>query len=230
LYDEEDAVYRCEDCMHEIWNGICTACGRIYARFQEPVDLVDVDDEDEDLGQPGFHFPLGGPGFMQAALMNQAMHLGMMFQPPPLGYVGDDPGDHPTIVEEAGEDDEEDGYESSFIDDEGPDVVGPENDTIATSSPPPARGTRTRNPRHHAVVISSDEEDSDISTGADQRASTASITQLSSRRNGTARRPRSSFDEGTTRSNDQIRWDSDEEGSHSTSRFVSPVSDHDDEW
>ena len=30
MYDAEDQVYRCLDCMHEIWEGSCSQCGRRY--------------------------------------------------------------------------------------------------------------------------------------------------------------------------------------------------------
>jgi len=31
MYDAEDQVYRCLDCMHEIWGGSCSQCGRHYS-------------------------------------------------------------------------------------------------------------------------------------------------------------------------------------------------------
>jgi len=40
MYDAEDQVYRCLDCMHEIWGGSCSQCGRHY-------DGHDVDASDE---------------------------------------------------------------------------------------------------------------------------------------------------------------------------------------
>ena len=40
MYDAEDQVYRCLDCMHEIWEGLCSQCGRHY-------DGHDVDASDE---------------------------------------------------------------------------------------------------------------------------------------------------------------------------------------
>ena len=30
MYDAEDQVYRCFDCLHEIWGGSCSQCGRHY--------------------------------------------------------------------------------------------------------------------------------------------------------------------------------------------------------
>jgi hypothetical protein len=43
LDDEDGGVYRCYDCMHEIWDGICSSCGRVYHN-------IDEEDEDFDLG------------------------------------------------------------------------------------------------------------------------------------------------------------------------------------
>ncbi|KAK0223855.1 hypothetical protein IW262DRAFT_1369675 [Armillaria fumosa] len=30
MLDEEDGVWRCRDCMHEIWDGVCSNCDRFY--------------------------------------------------------------------------------------------------------------------------------------------------------------------------------------------------------
>jgi hypothetical protein len=47
-YDEEDGgIYRCLDCMHEIWGGICSRCGREYPGHADNDD-DDDDEEDED--------------------------------------------------------------------------------------------------------------------------------------------------------------------------------------
>jgi hypothetical protein len=42
MYDPEDQVYRCLDCMHEIWGGLCSQCGRHYSGH-------DVDASDESV-------------------------------------------------------------------------------------------------------------------------------------------------------------------------------------
>lgn len=45
MYDAEDGgIYRCIDCMHEIWGGACSNCERIYPGHAGPDD----EDEDED--------------------------------------------------------------------------------------------------------------------------------------------------------------------------------------
>ncbi|CAK5263712.1 unnamed protein product [Mycena citricolor] len=43
---EDGGVYRCLDCMHEIWDGVCTSCHRVYPGHQLPED---DDDDDEGL-------------------------------------------------------------------------------------------------------------------------------------------------------------------------------------
>ncbi|KAG6826211.1 hypothetical protein H0H92_000706 [Tricholoma furcatifolium] len=48
MYDAEDGgIYRCIDCMHEIWNGICTNCDREYRGHR---DNDDDDEEDVEFG------------------------------------------------------------------------------------------------------------------------------------------------------------------------------------
>ena len=44
MYDAEDQVYRCLDCMHEIWGDLCSQCGRHYSGH-------DVDASDNASGE-----------------------------------------------------------------------------------------------------------------------------------------------------------------------------------
>ncbi len=46
MYDAEDQVYRCLDCMHEIWGGLCSQCDRHYSGHD--VDLSDENASDEE--------------------------------------------------------------------------------------------------------------------------------------------------------------------------------------
>ncbi|KAI9056438.1 hypothetical protein FKP32DRAFT_1599165 [Trametes sanguinea] len=48
LRDEEDGgIYRCIDCHHEIWDGACSECGRVYPGHDpHGHDLDEFDDED----------------------------------------------------------------------------------------------------------------------------------------------------------------------------------------
>jgi hypothetical protein len=48
MYDAEDQVYRCLDCMHEIWGGLCSQCGRHYSSH-------DVDTSDENASGEEHH-------------------------------------------------------------------------------------------------------------------------------------------------------------------------------
>lgn len=58
MYDAEDGgIYRCIDCMHEIWDGACTGCQRVYTGHQAADDgdnpLSDGDDEGPRAGFVG---------------------------------------------------------------------------------------------------------------------------------------------------------------------------------
>lgn len=45
MWDADDAVYRCIDCMHEIWANRCTGCGREYAGHDQDSDFSEDDDD-----------------------------------------------------------------------------------------------------------------------------------------------------------------------------------------
>jgi Zinc finger, C3HC4 type (RING finger) len=49
MYDVEDQVHRCLDCMHEIWGGLCSQCGRHYSGH----DIDAPGDEASDGEHPG---------------------------------------------------------------------------------------------------------------------------------------------------------------------------------
>ncbi|KAK2460798.1 hypothetical protein APHAL10511_007268 [Amanita phalloides] len=73
MYDAEDHVYRCLDCMHEIWDGRCSACGRGYHGHPEmgededededgdedEDDVIDLDEDYSDNGVYGYGLSLG---------------------------------------------------------------------------------------------------------------------------------------------------------------------------
>jgi Zinc finger, C3HC4 type (RING finger) len=162
IYDEEDEIYRCNDCLHEIWDGVCSSCGRIYAPFNEPVDLDGIgNNSDGTRRRPrGTRRRGDGPGLAHMTFMNQAMQLGMMFLPPPLGYMRDIDIDHAAegvnesdvnpIIEEL-EDEEEEGYESSFIDDEDSEGIRAALRTV-----------------RQVLDVTSDDESSDVITASRQ--------------------------------------------------------------
>jgi len=66
-YDHEDGgVYRCVDCLHELWGGMCTGCERIY-RGHETEEDDDDDDDNDDLfsnDDDGDMDPLQWAGYM----------------------------------------------------------------------------------------------------------------------------------------------------------------------
>jgi hypothetical protein len=51
-FDMEDGgIYRCTDCYHEIWDGVCTACNRRYPGHHmddDDGDDIEFDDDDDD--------------------------------------------------------------------------------------------------------------------------------------------------------------------------------------
>ena len=61
LDDEDGGVYRCYDCLHEIWDGVCSNCGRLYPNVDEDADddfeleheLDSEGEEDDDIDDDG---------------------------------------------------------------------------------------------------------------------------------------------------------------------------------
>ena len=143
FFDEEDNVYRCTDCYHEIWGGACTSCGRAYpgighdeedaeddgsvwmddhsfddevfdggiigrARHDDPADdddVVDLDGIIGVLGQARRFIRDNGPGPRRP---QQRQNAGD-------GHV---PGNYESDEGEEIEHEGDQGYESSFIDDD----------------------------------------------------------------------------------------------------------------
>ncbi|RDX42861.1 hypothetical protein OH76DRAFT_1410731 [Lentinus brumalis] len=190
--DDEDGVYRCIDCFHEIAAGSCSHCGRVYPGHDPEHDL-DYDDDDDsvhDLWRDEAEHVWGG---------HQALNLDDRFaffdiMPHPFA-----PAFHPRVVlsddedgsfdwdaggdteiesdgeaaqvnwrrrlpqaghiEELDDDDEgdgenEDGYESSFIDD---------GEAAVPPAPLPLRNSRS--PPHldrEATIELSDDDDDEV--------------------------------------------------------------------
>lgn len=118
MFDAEDGgVYRCFDCMHEIWDGVCSGCHRVYPGHDEfdddeamtagelsgflglRPDSEEDDDSGEDLHDDG--------------LMGYARALAA----PPADWFGFHGG---ALAADFTEDEagEEEDYEGSFIDDD----------------------------------------------------------------------------------------------------------------
>ncbi|KAF7366722.1 RING-type domain-containing protein [Mycena sanguinolenta] len=159
MLDAEDGVYRCLDCMHEIWDGVCTSCQREYRGH-----IIDDGDDGEMFGDSdgdGDEEPIFWPHFLQAGL---AAPIG------PWWNVDDSDEDEDESELERAIQDAEDGYDS-FIDDddEVEDVhraaaiieINDSDDERGNSSPPATR-RRGAAPVNSRIVISSDEEDEDI--------------------------------------------------------------------
>lgn len=144
MRDEEDGgIYRCIDCYHEIWDGVCSSCGRVYPGHDpsededaglthmlwDDPDASDFDDEDDDqmrLETWGQHRFGPAPTWFS---------LGRLFDNNPDMYPrlpGEDDEDDEDYVDEVprrhfleidedeegdGDDDDDESYEGSFIDD-----------------------------------------------------------------------------------------------------------------
>ncbi|GJE86316.1 RING-type domain-containing protein [Phanerochaete sordida] len=146
LRDEEDGgIYRCVDCNHEIWDGLCSSCGRFYPGHRveldsdsadedglQPMWLDYSDDEDDEEADLEFLRRFMG-GNYGGALPDEGgdRHSENGDHEPRWGWLGaaaasgsegghsehGDDSDHSVRT------DEEEDYESSFIDDDGDDVV-----------------------------------------------------------------------------------------------------------
>lgn len=127
VYDPEDGVYRCTRCHHEIVEGACTSCARLYPGLMprhrlDALDFFDIaaedemsiaddewweteefDDEDADLGflgwEPGREEE-GGPARVRLGSLS-----------------GDERSDDDDIMILLSDDDDDESYEGSFIDD-----------------------------------------------------------------------------------------------------------------
>ncbi|KAF9029527.1 hypothetical protein BDZ89DRAFT_1159761 [Hymenopellis radicata] len=117
VYDAEDNIYRCQDCMHEIWDGVCSSCERLYPDNHRRR-------EDHLGGANGMMLGMGIYNFLQGGF--DAIS------------VEDDDGDEDDEEGEGLYEDIENDYdyEGSFIDDDEPpppididvDAIGDESD------------------------------------------------------------------------------------------------------
>jgi hypothetical protein len=117
-HDVEDGVFRCMDCFHEIWDGVCSSCGRVYRNIEvddvDPVD--DYDDEDDHVGHVAWFNPW--PNFWPWPNPWQAPNF-EHHENHYHDHEHDRRSDHDHYETYSDIDqEEEDGYESSFIDDE----------------------------------------------------------------------------------------------------------------
>lgn len=126
---EDGGIYRCLDCMHEIWEGMCTACGR---RYQGHVGGEGWSDDELGLdfasGVEEFD-PEDDPGWMgledgEGDDEDDGLAIADWYPGLPLfrwgfGFNGEDGEEESEDEDEDDEGDNEDpAYESSFIDDE----------------------------------------------------------------------------------------------------------------
>ncbi|EMD37088.1 hypothetical protein CERSUDRAFT_114989 [Gelatoporia subvermispora B] len=62
---EDGGIFRCVDCLHEIWDGVCTQCGRLYPGNPDAEDeWSDEIEEEEHLMGGSFGQLMGGLGHL----------------------------------------------------------------------------------------------------------------------------------------------------------------------
>ncbi|KAJ6590978.1 hypothetical protein DFH09DRAFT_1138230 [Mycena vulgaris] len=163
---EDGGVYRCLDCMHEIWDGVCTSCHRVYPGHRSRYDDDDMDggmfddDSDEEGGPVYWPMPLG--------------YGGMMPLPLPLPFDGgwwngEDSGDESGGLHFDDDLDDDDDDDDGFIDDGDEDEGVPriieinDSDSEHGSSPPRRRVAPTSRGRRapRITLLSSDDEEED---------------------------------------------------------------------
>ncbi|KAI0696515.1 hypothetical protein BC835DRAFT_1414217 [Cytidiella melzeri] len=137
--DEDGGVYRCLDCMHEIVDGACSDCGRVYHGHRQNFDFdwegdSEEDDMDDDLG-----FMMGSHPNLRYLDDNEDTDESNGDDYDPLAYIASinwpqDELEDPVWSFRA--EGSEESYEGSFIDDDdagegrrnGDDGEGPDDD------------------------------------------------------------------------------------------------------
>lgn len=169
---EDGGIFRCLDCMHEIWDGVCSNCGREYAgRIEAGEDaqgfLVDGGDGawwgPEWLGDDGSDEEDGEGDHEDDGIVQEEVAAAMERI---LGRYRRE-ADEDSVDEGGDEGEGDDGYESSFIDDEDdagrprmpirrPSIIDIDSDTDADV---PTRTSHIlHSPRGHFSLGSSDDE------------------------------------------------------------------------
>ena len=139
MYDNEDGgIYRCIDCFHEIWGGVCSGCNRGYPghegdddveldfyqyglEHQTPPDLVDDNDVEsipfwEQTGN--FVYPMLGSLFMRGDEgMTDSEDDDIFFDPFQPAFLGSPALEGMASVDEGSDEEHESDYGGSFIDD-----------------------------------------------------------------------------------------------------------------
>jgi hypothetical protein len=101
---EDGGIYRCLVCMHEIWQGVCTGCGGVYNWQGEPgANEPDGSEAGDDEHTNNWHYNFRWPHEPPEDMDNDEID-DVEVWPYENGWVAED----------------EEGYESSFIDDDEP--------------------------------------------------------------------------------------------------------------
>lgn len=144
MYDNEDGgIYRCIDCFHEIWGGVCSGCNRGYPGHEGDDD--DHDDVDSDLYQHGlghqtppdlvddidvesipfweengnFVYPMLGSLFMRGdeGMTDSEEDDDIIFDPFQPAFLGSPALEGMVSVDEGSDEEHESDFGGSFIDD-----------------------------------------------------------------------------------------------------------------
>ena len=179
---EDGGIYRCLDCMHEIWDGECTACGRHYPGHGRREDWSDDElrldfasgveefDPDDDPGWMGLE--VGDGDDEDDGLAIADWYPGLSFFQSRFQFGGDEE-DEENESDSGDEGDLDDAaYDSSFIDDD--------NDTGTPRGPMPEL------PHIYEISEDSDDDDSRSHVDVDMFSEEEDAPSLTSRRGRTA--------------------------------------------
>ncbi|KAG1888280.1 hypothetical protein F4604DRAFT_1716530 [Suillus subluteus] len=123
---EDGGIYRCLDCMHEIWDGVCTSCGRRYPGHEGGEDWSD-DELGLDFGPGVEEFdPEDDPGWIgleegEGDDEDDGLAIADWYPGLPMfrwRFGFDEQDEEDEEEDDADDGDEEAAYESDFIDDE----------------------------------------------------------------------------------------------------------------
>ncbi|KAF5352047.1 hypothetical protein D9758_009409 [Tetrapyrgos nigripes] len=187
LDTEDGGIYRCLDCMHEIWDGVCSGCHRAYhghdghddeesligapdftaMDFWGPREDEDDDEDDEDGEIPfigGVHFRDLPPAGIFGNLMRRMLENGDIGSQWQWHRRPIDLDEEVGSEAMSGAEDEEGEYDGSFIDD-GSERENDEVEVVDIDSNDNRRRNTNAQPTEVIEVSDTDEVDDDVLAG-----------------------------------------------------------------
>ncbi|KII91714.1 hypothetical protein PLICRDRAFT_38539 [Plicaturopsis crispa FD-325 SS-3] len=146
MHDVEDGVWRCLDCLHELWDGVCSSCGRVYpghghhphahhhydAEGYGDLDALEADDDPYNIEEELEFFGHWGAHHAHIYEPSDDSHIGSDDD----AIIAENMAEHVHVLrhhihrhhglhddvdvdvdEDGSEEDEDEDYESDFIDD-----------------------------------------------------------------------------------------------------------------